>query len=425
VFGGRGKMKFKTAAIIGLTSVATMFGGKKMQAQETSSAQPIETTVVEKNRAQLTTHDVESVDSLAAQKLDLSSYNVDISELSARSKTWTKIDSVQQAIIDYCDARRSFNRTDTVKLSDEDVLYLRMIMGKMDLHVGSFTNMGLEQNLQYNARDLIGIKTGDFSRQVADEAKQYMKPRNAPGGECLKFVKHVLAINGEISPAFLNFGSAYQTISYFKNCDNFVMRKTKWVDTNKYPKGSIGVCQRGPGAVNAHIWIADEQDSTKIATCQHEDSVLQFSPTIQLSDVKYGYNPDGHRGRNGHYGAPYVVLRNDDTVSMYTAWRELMNSEVQSLSGKVLAVSDVKDREKFADFSMKNLFGILVKQKEKLLAKFNYIDGEVQWITKHEAIDWLKQSPYKKLSKYTRSKGRGHTVKKTSNPLRVRGGRTF
>ncbi|MBR3502512.1 MAG: hypothetical protein IKO06_06365 [Alphaproteobacteria bacterium] len=423
-------MKFKTAAIIGLTSVATIFGGKKMHAQEVTDTKPdITTTVTNNQNTLLQSQSVDSIDgisgadSLSTVKLDLESYGIDTSKLSVRSKTWAKIDSVKQAIIDYYDALTSFRRTDSLKLNDEDILYLRMIMGKMDLHIGSFHNFGRENNLQYNARDLIGIKTGEFSRQIADECKQYMKPRNAPGGECLKFVKHVLAINGEISESFLKFASAYQTINYFNNCDNFSMRKTVWADTNKYPKGSIGVCQRGPGAVDAHIWIADEQDSTQIATVKHDGNVLQFLPTIQLSDIKYGYNSDGHRGRRGHYGDPFVVLRNDDTVSMYTAWRELMNSEVQDIPNKALTIAESKDKVNVADFSFKNLFHILLKQKEQLFAKFNHIDGEVQWTTKHESVNWLKQSPYKKLSKRTSSRKRN--IKRPTNILRSRGGRTL
>ena len=43
-------MKFKTAAIIGLTSVATIFGGKKMHAQEVTDTKPDITTTVTNNQ---------------------------------------------------------------------------------------------------------------------------------------------------------------------------------------------------------------------------------------------------------------------------------------------------------------------------------------------------------------------------------------
>ena len=324
-------MKLKTAAMIGLTTVASVFGVKPADAQGNSDVKDDTTLVVKKSAKEAVDackNTSNITDSIAGKKT-LEDYNIDISGLDQKNKTWMKIDSVKQAIIDYSDALSSFHRTEPIKLTNEDVTYLRLILQKIDLHIGSFPNRGLERNLEYSARDLLGITVCDASKEAVTTAKKYMKPQTAKGGECLKLVKHVLAMNGDVSPAFLSFASAYQTIDYFKNCDNFCMRQTEWKDTDKYPEGSIGVCQRGYNAVNGHIWISHKEDNANVKQYIEGDTIINFTQAIQLSDIRYGYNSDGHRGRNGRYKTPYNVLRNEDKVSLYTAWRELMNASFQ------------------------------------------------------------------------------------------------
>lgn len=400
-------MDFKTWA----TSLLFLLGGKNVQAQNSalptdslSQKTPVETkvsalpsdTILNKSpsRGLNVQNETDSI-------IERPKFNITTNDHFC--KVWLKTTEGKKAINAYCDALTTLMPKASLPTLDTEAVHGLMALSKIGnsgVEVGYFS----QSNLAYDAEDLLGLKP-DMADEITKAAKQSLKPASWRSGNCLQGWKNVVALNG-LEPRdaeLFGLSDAYQCVDYLDDATNLCKRvvQNSWHDTDKFPAGAGGVCERG-STRSGHIWWATKNDGVSNAVYINKyGERTEYEKSGESSDKQYEKsNTTGNRGRSGQkYGQPYVVLTNKTKMGVRTFSRELVNKDKQEQieNFRHLSIALPTAEPEFVAPTPQRLVQIYTEIKAQLLAEHNNIkeDGTLQY-AKNEKFSWLKISPYKK-----------------------------
>ncbi len=216
-----------------------------------------------------------------------------------------------------------------------DIEYLRKI--NETNHKVEALAVGLNDYVM-DGEDMLRANADSLSLALEKSAKL---EANGSGGDCYKWVKHVLCGTNPI--AFLEGKPAWMGADGLRKSPNVVATHTTYEHMDKLIPGGIGVFGRGWGASNGHILIGGKgrQDLIK----HHVTSLGKeywYNPARDISDVDRNANTSGRRGSSGRYAPkPEIFLTKGSTVAGVTILKVGYNYAKKHISKMYITPHDV------------------------------------------------------------------------------------
>lgn len=310
------------------------FGGKNAQAQDDLA--PVQDDM----KTPLTTHivpeDMKNNDStyILNPKEDVKSSEeltvkqrptIDVSKVDKLGKVWLKTNEGQQALTNYYNAVKTVMPEAYLPILTSDDIYALKAMCKISSDekcIGMFPNSTLE----YDAGDLLTMQP-DMAEKLDSCSKNYVKPDRMPWGDCAQAVKHYMCVAGLADKNDMEkIASAYQLIDYFRNSENFELRKLKNPnDVYKTRPGIFMVLDKGQ-TPHGHTFLAIDIGKKDEIYVDENGETITYNPVGQRAD-KESPNINLQRRDGKKYGAPYTGITILTKISDATFNKELVNEE--------------------------------------------------------------------------------------------------
>ena len=311
-----------------------MLGGKNVQAQEGGA--PLSTDNDVKAAANVTTPIVENADStyVLQPSEDIKQTNsneeikkrptIDVSIVDKLGQVWLKTKEGKQAINNYIDAVMAVMPEAQLPVLTSDDVYALKAMCKISADekcIGMFPNSSLE----YDAQDLLTMQP-DMVEKLDSCSRNYVKPERMPWGDCAQAVKNYMGLTGLVDKDDMEkIASAYQLIDYFRNSENFELRKLKNAeDVYKVRPGTFMVLDKGETPHGHTLLAIDMKDNQEAQYTNEYGEIYDYSPIGQRAD-KESPNIKLQRGNGKKYGAPYGGFTILTKIGDRTFNKELVN----------------------------------------------------------------------------------------------------
>lgn len=267
---------------------------------------------------------------------------IDISKTDKMSRVWLKTKEGKQALNNYCDAIMAvMPGTELPALTSDDVYALKAMckISAKEKCIGMFPNSTLE----YDAEDLLTMQP-DMAEKLDSCSKNYVKPERMPWGDCAQAVKNYMGLTGLVDKNDMDaIASAYQLIDYFRNSENFELRKLKnEQDVYKVRPGAFMVMDKGETPHGHTLLAIDMKDNQEAQYTNEYGEIYDYSPIGQRAD-KESPNIKLQRGNGKKYGAPYGGFTILTKIGDRTFNKELVNEAKEKQIAEFRSTSIAKE----------------------------------------------------------------------------------
>ena len=324
-------------------------------------------------------------------------------------KVWLKTEEGKQALNDYYDALTSVMPEAELPVLTSDDVGALMAMCKIPAEekvIGMFPNSTLE----YDAEDLLEMKP-DMTVKLDSVSKKYVKPDSWQWVDCARAVKNCMSLVGlTVKSDMEKIGSAYQLIDYFRNSENFELRKLEnSEDVYEIRPGTFVVFNRGE-TEHGHTFLATDMDKEDEVYVDVHGKTYKYKPVGQICDKKSPNISLRRRGKKygqAHVGATILTQIGDKTFN-----RELVNEAREEQISKFRSTFIAKENgvPNFEAPTPTQLLQRWTSKKAELQTENN---GELSYV-EHAPFRWLTKGINSCRHQYKKaSRGRRQGISRT------------